>query len=84
MASDSNKPFSLSILQKVIDYIEKNLYEELTPAVIAAHFYISESTLSSLFKIVCEMTIMEYICNRRLTLAAEELATSNIPIIELA
>lgn len=86
MASDSKdtKLFSLSILQQVIDYIEKSLFEELTPAVIAAHFYISESTLSSLFKIVCEMTIMEYIRNRRLTLAAEELATSNIPIIELA
>lgn len=84
MASDSNKLFSLSMLQQVIDYIEKNLFEELAPAVIAAHFYISESTLSSLFKIVCDMTIMEYIRSRRLTLAAEELATSNIPIIELA
>ncbi len=84
MASDSNKLFSLSMLQQVMDYIEKNLFEELTPAVIAAHFYISESTVVSLFRIVCEMTMMEYIRNRRLTLAAEELATSNIPIIELA
>lgn len=76
--------FSLSMLQQVINYIEKSLLEELTPAIIAAHFYISESTLASLFKIVCEMTIMEYIRNRRLTLAAEELSASNIPIIELA
>lgn len=76
--------FSLSMLQQIIAYIEKNLFEELTPAVIATHFFISESTLSSLFKIVCEMTVMEYIRNRRLTLAAEELAASNIPIIELA
>ena len=78
------KIFSLSMIQQVIEYIEKNLYEELTPAVIADCFFISESTLSALFKIVCEMTIMEYIRNRRLTLAAEELASSNIPIIELA
>lgn len=76
--------FSLSMLQQVIDYIEKSLFEELTPAIIAAHFYISESTLSALFKIVCKMTIMEYIRNRRLTLAAEELSASNSPIIELA
>ena len=76
--------FSLSMLQQVIDYIESNLFSELTPAVIASQFYISESTLSSLFKIVCNMTVMEYIRNRRLTLAAEELAKSNIPIIELA
>lgn len=76
--------FSLSMLQQVIHYIEKNIFEKLTPATIAAHFYISVSALSSLFKIICGMTIMEYIRNRRLSLAAEELSVSNIPIIELA
>lgn len=86
MALVSNNPnaFSLSMLQQVINYIEKNLLEDLTPAAIAAHFYISVSTLASLFKIVCGMTMMEYIRNRRLTLAAGELSASNIPIIELA
>ena len=76
--------FSLSMLQQVINHIEKNIFEELTPATIAAHFYISVSALSSLFKIICGMTIMEYIRSRRLSLAAEELSVSNIPIIELA
>lgn len=76
--------FSLPMLQQVIDYIEESIFEKLTPSVIAAHFYMSESTLSSLFRLVCEMTMMEYIRNRRLTLAAEELSVSNIPIIELA
>ena len=86
MASDpkNSNVFSLSMLHQVIDYIEKNLFTELTPAVIASHFFISESTLSSLFKVVCEMTIMEYIRNRRLTMATEELTTSNTPIIEMA
>ena len=82
--SKSSAVFSLSTLHQVIDYIETNLLPELTPALIASHFFISESTLSSLFKAVCEMTIMEYIRNRRLTLAAEELTHSNTPIIELA
>lgn len=76
--------FSLSMIQQVINYIEKNISEELTPAIISSHFYTSISTLSSLFKIICGMTIMEYIRNRRLSLAAEELSVSNIPIIELA
>lgn len=76
--------FSLDMLQQVIDYVESNLFKELTPSVIAAHFYVSASAVSSLFKIVCGMTIMEYIRNRRLTLAAEELLLSNIPIIDLA
>lgn len=76
--------FSLATLQKVIDHIEENLFEELTPAGIASHFFVSVSTLSSLFRIVCGMTVMEYIRNRRLTLAAQELSSSNIPVIELA
>lgn len=76
--------FSLSMIQQVIEYIENNLLEKLTPAAVASHFFVSESVLFSLFKIVCNMTIMEYIRNRRLTLAAEELVESNIPIIELA
>ena len=86
MASDpkNSNIFSLSMLHQVIEYIEKNLLTELTPALIASHFFISESTLSSLFKVVCEMTIMEYIRNRRLSLAAKELAQSNSPIIDLA
>ena len=76
--------FSLTTLQNVINYIEENLLEELTPGIIASHFFVSVSTLSSLFKIVCQMTMMEYIRNRRLTLAAQELSTSNIPVIDLA
>ena len=86
MAADyqNTNVFSLSMLHQVIEYIEKNLLDELTPATIASHFFISESTLSSLFKVACEMTIMEYIRNRRLTLAAEELTLSNTPIIEVA
>ena len=75
---------SVSTVQETINYIEDNILEELTPAIIAAHFYISVSTLSGLFKITSGMTIMEYIRNRRLTLAAEELIKSDIHIIDLA
>lgn len=83
MISTTNT-ISLSTVQQILDYIEDNLTNELTPASISANFYISTSTLSNLFKIVCGMTIMEYIRNRRLTLAAEELSASNIHIIDLA
>ena len=83
MTQEANN-ISLAMLQEVIDYIEDNLLQEMTPGIIAGQFYVSVSTLSSLFKIICGMTIMEYIRNRRLTLAAEELATSNVHIIDLA
>lgn len=77
-------PFSLSDLQSVLNYMEDNLLEELTPAVIAAHFFVSASVLSPLFKIVCGMTMMEYVRNRRLTLAAQDLSASDASILELA
>lgn len=44
----------------------------------------SVSALNNILKIVCGMTIMEYIRNRRLSLAGEELMISNIHIIDLA
>ena len=76
--------FSLSMIQDVIDYIEENILQELTIAKVAAHFYVSVSSLTLSFKSVCGVTIMEYIRNRRLSLAGEELSTSNISIINLA
>ena len=86
MTSHPQEPgsFSLSDLQAVLNYMEENLLEELTPAVIAAHFFVSVSVLSPLFKIVCGMTIMEYVRNRRLTLAAQDLSASDASILDLA
>jgi len=71
-------------VQNIIDYLEEQLLELLTPDMVAKQFYMSVSTLNSLFRIVCNMTIMEYIRNRRLSLAGVELTLSNIHIIDLA
>lgn len=75
---------SIRTVQQMIDYIEDNILEQLTPNGIAEQFFLSVSTLNILFKTVCGMTIMEYIRNRRLTLAGKELMFSNIHIIDLA
>jgi AraC-like DNA-binding protein len=74
----------IETVQKIIDYIEENLLEEITPSKIAARFYLSISAMNHLFKIVCDMTIMEYVRNRRLSLAGQELLRSDIHIIDLA
>lgn len=87
MHRESNKSIntvSIDMVQKIIDYIENNILEMITPNNIAEHFYLSVSTLNNLFKIVCNMTIMVYIRNRRLSLAGKELLVSNIHIIDLA
>jgi AraC-like DNA-binding protein len=75
---------SIQTVQKIIDYMENNILETLTPNNIAEQFYMSVSTLNILFKIVCGMTLMEYVRNRRLSLAGKELLISNIHIIDLA
>jgi AraC-like DNA-binding protein len=81
---DNNHGVSIDIIQNIIDYIEENILEELTPNMIAARFYISISVMNSLFRIICNMTVMEYVRYRRLSLAGKELMMSSIRIIDLA
>jgi AraC-like DNA-binding protein len=87
MSKESNKninSISINMVQKIIDYIEDNILKIITPNSIAEQFFLSVSTLNNLFKIVCNITIMEYVRNRRLSLAGKELMISNMPIIDLA
>jgi AraC-like DNA-binding protein len=74
----------IKLLQEIIDYFEKNLSEELTLDCAASHFYISSTLLNQLFRSVFDMTAMEYIRYRRLSLAGNELLTSSIHIIDAA
>lgn len=79
-----NNPLSLLMMQDVIDYLEDHMLQEVTLSDVAAHFYVSASSLATAFKMACGMTMMEYVRNRRLSMAGEELATSSISIIQLA
>jgi AraC-like DNA-binding protein len=81
---DNSKPITIDMVQNIINYMEDNLFDELTPNNVAKQFFLSVSTLNNLFKIVCNMTIMEYVRNRRLSLAAKVLLNSKIHIIDLA
>jgi len=84
--SENNNAHAITIdsLQKIIDYIEKNIEEQLTPAIVAKQFFLSESSVNVLFRVICDVSVMEYIRNRRLTLAGQELLSSSIRIIDLA
>ncbi|MDF2543379.1 MAG: AraC family transcriptional regulator [Herbinix sp.] len=84
LKKETNAAITIDMVQHIIDYMESNLLEVLTPTNIAEHFYLSISTLNHLFKIACNMSIMEYLRNRRLSLAGKELKTSKIHIIDLA
>lgn len=74
----------LEKMNNVIDYIEKNLDNEINLNKIAEISCYSVTTFQRMFSIICDMSLSEYIRHRRLTLAAFELQNSNIKIVDLA
>lgn len=71
-------------LNKAIDYIEENLLDDLTCAKVASHIYISSYHFQRCFSLLTGMTVGEYIRNRRLSLAGQELMVSKAKVIDIA
>ena len=71
-------------IQNAIEYIEKNLTEELSIEEISAKAYVSPFYFQKIFNVLCGFTVGEYIRSRRLTLAAEELSRSDSKVIDIA
>lgn len=74
----------ISGLQNAINYIEENITEELDYATIAQQAYSSNFHFQRIFGILCGYTLGEYIRNRRLSLAGNELASTNQKVIDIA
>lgn len=75
----------VTTIAKAIDLIETELLsDELTLARICKGATISESHLQRAFSMLTGMSISDYIRRRRLTLAAQELATSDVRVIDMA
>lgn len=71
-------------LQKAIDYMEEHLLDHITIEDIAKQANISSSHLHRTFMILTDISVGEYLRRRRLTLAAQELFSTNSKIIDLA
>lgn len=86
MVSKDNEEMSQGVvmLQNIIDFIEEHLLDDLTLDSISKQFYFNRNLLNQLFHTICNMTIMEYIRNRRLTKAGLEVESTKLPLIELA
>ncbi len=67
-----------------IQYIEDNLTGELSVDDIASKAYVSVFHFQRIFNVLCGVTVGEYIRNRRLTLAAQELSASDTRVIDVA
>ena len=74
----------VTALSNTIQYIEAHLLENLTLSEIAEQVYLSPLYLQKGFQILSGSTISEYIRNRRLSLAAEEILSTDIKIIDAA
>ncbi|MBR1508836.1 MAG: AraC family transcriptional regulator [Eubacterium sp.] len=70
--------------QASIDYIEQNLTEELDIEKIAEKAALSSFYYQRIFGALCGMTVGEYIRARRMTLAAQELSSSDHRVIDVA
>lgn len=71
-------------IANAIAYIEENLTKEIDLNEVANQAYVSTFYFQKIFNVLCGFTVGEYIRNRRLTLAAQELCSSNIKVIDVA
>lgn len=71
-------------LSKAINYIEKHLVEDITIDEISNQAYSSSSHFQFIFHVVMGITIGEYIRNRRLSCAAQDLLQTRSKIIDVA
>ena len=70
--------------QESVDFIERNLTEELDIEEIADRAALSPFYYQRIFGALCGMTVGEYIRARRMTLAAQELSREDVKVIDTA
>lgn len=75
---------SINDLENTINYIEKNILKDIKISNISKYIGISPFYLQRSFQIMTGYSIGEYIRNRRLSLAAQELSNQKSKIIDIA
>lgn len=71
-------------LSKAIHYIENNLTNDISVDDVSNHVYASSFNFQRIFNLVTGMTIGDYIRNRRLSCAGQELLYTKHKIIDVA
>lgn len=71
-------------IQNALAYMEAHLTEVLEIQEIAKRAYVSPFYFQRIFAALCGVGVGEYIRNRRLTLAGEELASTDAKVIDIA
>ncbi|MCI5556510.1 AraC family transcriptional regulator [bacterium] len=71
-------------ISRAIDYMEEHLTEDLDIQTIAGKACVSGFYFQKIFCALCGFTVGEYIRNRRLTLAAQELSSGKARVLDVA
>ena len=74
----------MEAIRKSIQYTEEHITDDLTADMVAEYVNISPFYFQKGFAMLCGCTIAEYIRNRRLTLAGNDLVTGKEKIIDIA
>lgn len=74
----------VKIIEDAIEYIEGNITEDLTVGRIAEEVNTSAFYFQRGFSMLCGYTVSEYVRMRRLSIAGEELFSSDVKVIDLA
>ena len=75
---------SIQQIQQAITYMEEHIYEEISYLDVARSVHMSGYNFHRTFSFVAGMTANEYLRSRRLTLAAQELQTTNLSVTDAA
>ncbi|GKX31618.1 AraC family transcriptional regulator [Vallitalea longa] len=71
-------------LNSAIDYIEENIFSDISCKDISEHIYSSSFHFQRVFSLLTGITVGEYIRNRRLSMAGQELTMSSSKVIDIA
>ena len=74
----------LTRMNCALDYVENNLLSEIDMDVVAQRACCSSYNFQKMFSFITEISLVEYIRRRRLTLAAFEIQNSDVKIIDIA
>lgn len=71
-------------LNKIIDYIEEHLEDKIDYKELSKMIGVNEYTFQRIFSLLSNVSISEYIRNRRLSSAGQELYLNNKKVIDIA
>lgn len=71
-------------LQRAIDFMEEHILEPITYEDVAKHVFMSSYHFHRTFSLLTGITVNEYMRNRRLSMAGQELTMSDSKVIDIA